>query len=76
MKYAVIKFVNGSWGVHAEDLEENAARINFHQLCAALRNEKTMDVHAVVRIVNEKLDYIDEETIDIVQPKPEQPQGE
>ena len=73
MKYAVIKFVNGSWVVNAEGMEENEALINFHQVCAALRNEKTVDVHAVVRVVNEKLDYIKEEVIEVIQPKSETP---
>ena len=76
MKYAVLKFVNGSWEVPAEDMELNAAYVNYHQLCAALRNEKTVDVRATVRIIDEQLNYVEEESITVIQPKPEQPQGE
>ena len=51
-----------------------SANKGFHNHCAALWNEKTVDVHAVVRVVDEKLNYVNEETIDIVQPKEEEPE--
>lgn len=72
--YAVISIINGAFKVETEHGDLNSAYISFHSLCGALRNEKSMDVHAVVRIIDAKLNYVIEETIDIVQPKSEQPQ--
>lgn len=73
--YAVIKIVNGAFAIHTEHGDLNSAYISFHNYCAALRNEKSVDVHAVVRIIDAKLNFVDEETIDIVQEKPEEPEG-
>ena len=56
MKYAVVKVVNGTFAIsteHGEDLR--AAKIAFHQLCAALENASDV-VTAEVKIMDENLD--------------------
>lgn len=72
MKYAIIKCDRGNFTVVSEWSDLPSANKGFHNHCAALWNEKTVDVHAVVRVVDEKLNYVNEETIDIVQPKEEE----
>lgn len=57
--YAVIKVVNGNFAVsteHGHDLQ--AAIIAFHSLCAALWND-TIEVDAVVKVVDTNLDTVD-----------------
>ncbi len=77
--YAVIRIINGAFKVETEHGDLNSAYISFHSLCGALRNENSMDVHAIVRIIDESLNTVETEKIDIVQEQPqpqEQPQGE
>ena len=59
MKYAIIKVINGNYAVHAEGVTDvNAAKVSFHNLCAALWNEPSV-VTACVKIVDENLDAAD-----------------
>lgn len=75
--YAVIRIINGAFKVETEHGDLNSAYISFHSLCGALRNEKSMDVHAIVRIIDESLNTVETEKIDIVQEQPqEDSQGE
>lgn len=56
MKYAVIQCINGNFSVHAEGFTDiNAAKISFHQFCAALWNDPGTK-KATVKIVDEQLD--------------------
>lgn len=56
MKYAIIKVVNGNYAIHAEGITDiSAAKVSFHNLCAALWNEPTV-LTACVKIVDENLD--------------------
>jgi len=58
MKYAILKCVNGNYSVHAEGFTDlNAAKVSFHQLCAALWNEPAA-ARATVRIVDESFDLV------------------
>jgi len=58
MVYAIIKCVNGNYAVQAEGITEiSAAKVQFHNLCAALWNEPSV-VTASVRIVDEQLDNV------------------
>lgn len=59
MKYAVVKVVNGSFAIsteHGDNLK--AAKIAFHNLCAALENESSVE-SAEVRIMDENLDCVE-----------------
>lgn len=59
MNYAIIKCINGSYSVHAEDITalENA-KTNFHGLCQALWNAPDV-ITAHVAIVDEQLDVVE-----------------
>ncbi len=74
--FALTRCTNGTFKVEGEDDNENAAKIGFHQYCAALYNEKTIDVDSQVALFNETLDPIKMEHVVVVQPKSEEPQGE
>ena len=56
MKYAVVKCVNGNFAISTEHGEnKDAAKIAYHQLCAALINDQTTQT-AMVKVVDENLD--------------------
>ena len=56
MKYAIIQCINGNYAVHAEGFTDiNAAKISFHQFCAALWNDPGTKT-GMVKIVDDQLD--------------------
>ena len=58
MTYAIIKVTDSNYAVHAEGFTSlAAAKISFHQLCAALWNEPSVG-SATVEIVDENLDAV------------------
>ena len=58
MTYAIIKCINGNFSIHAEGITDiDTAKVNFHNLCAALWNEPTVDT-ACVMITDENLDTV------------------
>lgn len=73
--FAVTRCTNGTFKVETEHGDEKSARVAFHNYCAALWNEKNVDVNAKVAILNEELAIVEEEKIVVTQPKTE-PQGE
>ena len=59
MTYAIIKCINSNYAIHAEGIETvQAAKISFHNLCAALWNEASV-VTAHVMIADEQLDAVE-----------------
>ena len=59
MKYAIIKCVNGNFSVHAEGITDiPAAKVSYHNLCAALWNEQTVE-SASVKIVDEEQNCVE-----------------
>lgn len=59
MVYAIVKVVNGNYGVHAEGITDIAsAKVSYHNLCAALWNEASV-ASATVQIVDENLDAVE-----------------
>ena len=54
MKFAVIKVVNGNFSIHAEDLNEESAKVSYHGLCQSLWNAPDV-LTACVIIVDENL---------------------
>lgn len=59
MKYAIIKFINDSYSVHAEGITELAnAKTNYHGLCQTLWNAPDV-ISAHVSIVDEQLDVVE-----------------
>ena len=74
MNYAIIQASNGAFLVaseHGENLE--AAIIAFHNLCAALWNEKSV-IRATVKLVDENLNVVMgmQESIGHDAPEPEE----
>ena len=58
MTYAIIQVSNGNYAVHAEGITDiNAAKVSFHNLCAALWNEASVNT-ACVMIADENLDAV------------------
>ena len=60
MNYAVIKVVNGSFAVEKEsgaDLEK--AKVQYHQSCATLHNDKETSFKALIKLVDENLDAVE-----------------
>lgn len=75
MKYYVIKLIttdNGADGSKIEGVHdtESAARTQYHNVCAALHNDKETLFRAVVSILNYNGDSIIKEIIDHL-PEPE-----
>jgi hypothetical protein len=70
--FAVARCTNGAFKIETEYSDEASARVGYHNLCAALWNEKSMDVNSKVSLLNEDLDSIVNEKIVITQPKPEE----
>lgn len=62
MPYSIIKVVNGNYAIHAECDSLKQAKVNFHQLCADLWNDKAPLV-ARVQIIDQSLSPIDSEEI-------------
>ena len=62
MPYSIIKVVNGNYAIHAECSTLKQAKVNFHQLCATLWNDKAQLV-ARVQIIDQSLSPIDTEEI-------------
>ena len=59
MTYAIIKVTDGSYAVHAEGITSvQSAKITFHNLCAALWNEPSVE-KAMVMIADENLDAVE-----------------
>ena len=58
MKYAIIKCTDGNYAVHGEYPTLNAARIAFHQFCAALWNDPSTE-KAMVMVADENLDAVE-----------------
>lgn len=58
MKYAIIRCTDTNFAVHGEYPTIEAAKIAFHQLCAALWNDPNT-TKATVKIVDEQLDCAD-----------------
>ena len=59
MKYAIIKVINENYFIHAEGISAvEAAKTQFHQLCASLWNAPDV-ISACVRIVDENLDTVE-----------------
>lgn len=56
MKYAIIKVVNGSFSIHAENLTDIAsAKVIYHGVCQTLWNASDV-ITAYIAIVDEQLD--------------------
>lgn len=62
MPYSIIKVVNGNYSIHAECSTLKQAKVGFHQLCAALWNDKASLVSRV-QIIDQSLQPIDSEEI-------------
>jgi hypothetical protein len=62
MPYSIVKVVNGNYAIHAECDTLKQAKVGFHQLCAALWNDKAPLV-ARVQIIDQSLSPIDSEEI-------------
>ena len=62
MTYSIIKVTNGNYEIHAECGTLKQAKVGFHQLCAALWNDKAPLV-ARVQIIDQSLSPIDSEEI-------------
>lgn len=59
MTYAIIKVINGNYSIHAEGITSvQSARISYHQLCAALWNEPSVE-KAMVMVADENLDAVE-----------------
>ena len=59
MNYAIIKVINGNYAIHAEGITDlAAAKVSFHNLCAALWNESSV-ITAHVMIADEQLDAVE-----------------
>lgn len=58
MKYAIIKCTDGNYAVHGEYPTLNAARIAFHQFCAALWNDPGTE-KAMIMIADDNLDAVE-----------------
>jgi hypothetical protein len=54
MKYSIIKCINTNYSIHGEYPTINAAKIAFHQFCAALWNDPSTQT-AMVKIMDENL---------------------
>ena len=57
MKYSIIQVVNGNYSVVSETTDLNSAKVQFHNLCAALWNAPDV-VTACVSIIDENLDTV------------------
>lgn len=57
MKYAIIQVVNGNYSVVSETTDLNSAKVQFHNLAAALWNAPDV-VTACVSIIDENLDTV------------------
>ena len=57
-KYAVIRCTNGNFKAESEWTNKEGAAVGFSQYCAALWNAAE-EVHAVVKLVDEKLDTVE-----------------
>ena len=55
MKYAIVKCTDTNYAVHGEYPTIEAAKIAFHQFCAALWNDPNT-TKAMVKIMDENLD--------------------
>lgn len=59
MKYAIIKFVNGSYSIHAEGFTDvTSAKVVYHGVCQTLWNATSV-LTAEVAIVDENLDAVE-----------------
>ena len=57
MKYAIVQVINGNYSVVSETTDINAAKVQFHNLCAAFWNATDVDT-ACVMITDENLDCV------------------
>jgi len=55
MKYAIIKCTDTNFAIHGEYPTIEAAKVAFHQFCAALWNDSATQT-AMVKIMDENLD--------------------
>ena len=59
MKYAVLKVINGSFYVHAENFAEiSLAKVNYHGLAQTLWNSADVKT-AMIMITDENLNLVD-----------------
>lgn len=59
MKYAIIKVVNGSYSIHAENITAiESAKVQFHGVCQTLWNATDVAT-ATVMIIDENLDAVE-----------------
>ena len=73
MKYALLLCTNGVFAIAASyGTNKQSAIVGFHQRCAALWNEASVQT-AMVAVVDENLDVVDDkkEFISHVEPEPE-----
>ena len=54
MKYAVIKIVNGAFGIASEGDDRTQAIVNFHSVCTTLWNSPDVE-RACVAIIDESM---------------------
>ena len=71
MKYSLIQVVNGNYSIVSETTDINAAKVQFHNLAAALWNASDVNT-ACIMIVDENLDQVEDykEFISHVEPMP------
>ena len=59
MKYAVEAIVNGNFSIHSEHgTDKNAAIMEWHSYCRALRND-TETQEATVKVINSQGDLVE-----------------
>lgn len=71
MKYAIVQVVNGNYSITTETADINAAKVQFHNLAAALWNAPDV-VTACICILDENLDVVQgyREFISHIAPQP------
>ena len=57
MKYAIVKVTDGNYNIHTEHSTVTAAKVEFHNLAAALWNAHDV-ITACVMITDENLDVV------------------
>lgn len=59
MRYAILKIVNGNFLIHSEHgTDKNAAIMEWHNICRALRNDSETQ-KAVVKLINDESDLVE-----------------
>ena len=71
MKYSLIQVSNGNYSIVSETTDLNSAKVQFHNLAAALWNAPDVNTACII-IVDENLDRVEDykEFISRVEPEP------